>query len=225
MARVADRVITVSEFSARELHRAFGVPDDRIHVIPHGIDTDRFHPATDGDAELIGPLGLPERFVLFLGSLDPRKNIPLLAEATAELGVELVLAGVPCVGSEQIRGPHVRSLGPVGSELVAPLLRIAAVLAFPSSHEGFGLPVVEAMACGTPVVISDRGALPEVAGGAAEVVTDLTGPRELAAALHAVLSDDGHAGDLRERGLVNAARYRWERSALSHRDVFAGLAR
>lgn len=232
LARIADAVITVSDFSAGEIHEVFGVPADRLHVIPHGIDTGRFHPDGRRDAEVLAPLGLPERYVLCLGSLDPRKNVPLLVSALthpelARLRVPLVWAGVPCVGAERIEralaaAPHVRALGPVPARLVAPLLRSAAAFALPSSHEGFGLPVVEAMACGTPVVVSDRGALPEVAGGAARVAGELT-QDGLARALREVLTDDVLAADLRARGFVNARRFTWERSARRHHEVFGEL--
>jgi glycosyltransferase involved in cell wall biosynthesis len=232
LARTADALITVSEYSAGELHRAFGTPIRRIHVIPHGIDTERFHPDRRSDAELLAPFRLPERYVLFLGSLDPRKNVPLLADALthpdlARLGVPLVWAGVACVGSERVermlaKAPHVRMLGPVPDRFVAPLLRSAAVFALPSSHEGFGLPVVEAMACGTPVVVSDRTALPEVAGDAALIVRELSRDG-LARALHEVLTDEAAAAQLRARGLANARRFSWERSARRHRDLFAEL--
>jgi glycosyltransferase involved in cell wall biosynthesis len=232
LSHLADAVITVSEFSAREIHRTFGVPERRVHVIPHGVDTARFHQDRSQDADLLASLSLPERFVLFLGTLDPRKNVPLLVDAMAHgaisrLGVPLVVAGVPCVGSERIErllvtAPHVYFLGAVPAELVAPLLRAAAAFVFPSSHEGFGLPVVEAMACGTPVIVSDRGALPEVSGGAALVAAPLT-VASLASEIREVLSDGTLAADLRRHGLINAQRFTWAQSARRHREVFAEL--
>ncbi|MEV5706128.1 glycosyltransferase family 1 protein [Actinoallomurus sp. NPDC052274] len=232
LTEVAAAVITVSANSAREIGREFGVPEERLHVVPHGIDTGRFHPDRRADAPLLAPLRLPERFVLHLGNLDPRKNIPALVEAVgrpeiSRLGVRLVVAGGPFRGSEPIERllavtPHVRYLGQVPAELVAPLMRAASVFALPSSHEGFGLPVVEAMACGTPVVTSDRGALPEVTGGAAHVVTDL-GPASIAAALREVLTDDGLTARLRARGEANARRYAWTECARRHLEIFSGL--
>ncbi|WP_067477097.1 glycosyltransferase family 4 protein [Actinomadura hibisca] len=227
VTRVADAVITASEFSAREIHRTFGVPARRLHVIPHGVDTGRFHPGDEGDAALLEPLGLPQGFVLFLGSPAPRRNVPLLIEATARLGVPLVAAGVATTGDEPVvralaAAPHARWLGKIPDELVAPLLRAAAVLALPSSHEGAGWPVLEAMACGTPVVVSDRGVLPEVAGGAARTVRSLT-VGGLAAALAAVLADESYAVGLREQGFGHVRRFTWEEAARRHLEVFRAL--
>jgi glycosyltransferase involved in cell wall biosynthesis len=232
LTRAADAVITVSASSAREIEQTFGVPGHRLHVIPHGVDTDRFHTAGGADAELLAPLRLPERFVLYLGNLDPRKNVPALVDAVgrpeiAKLGVGLVVAGGSFLGSEPIErllttAPRVRYLGQVPAELVAPLLRAAAVFALPSSHEGFGLPIVEAMACGTPVICSDRGALPEVAGQAALLLNDLH-PASIARSLREILTDDTLAADLRIRGLANAQRFSWAESARRHLEIFTRL--
>ncbi|MEV5568510.1 glycosyltransferase family 1 protein [Spirillospora sp. NPDC052269] len=227
-AALADAIVTVSEFSAREIRERFDVPARRIFVIPHGVDSGRFHTGSIGDGEVLGALRLPERFVLCLGALAPRRNVPMLAEATARLRVPLVLAGVPCAGDEGVlreieRYPHVRPLGTVPGALVAPLLRAASVLALPSEHEGFGLPVVEAMACGTPVVISDRGALPEVAGGAARVLPELSADG-LAHALGEVLDDPSRAAGLRTLGLARAASFTWEGAARAHLALFRDMA-
>lgn len=227
LTRVADAVITVSHHSAGEISRVFGLPAARLHVIPHGLDAGRFHPLGDGDGALLAPLGLPDRFVLYLGNLDPRKNVTALTEATARLGVPLVVAGGGFIGSGQVErvlaeAPHARYLGQVPHELVAPLMRAATVFAFPSGHEGFGMPVLEAMACGTPVVTSDRAALPEVAGDAAVLVSDLDA-RGIAAALEDILSDDSAAAELRARGIGRAALFSWETSARRHAEVFTSL--
>ncbi|MEV6863450.1 glycosyltransferase family 1 protein [Streptosporangium subroseum] len=227
LTRVADAVITVSRHSAGEISRAFGVPAARLHVIPHGLDADRFHPRDDGDDALLGPLGLPSRFVLYLGNLDPRKNVKALTEATARLKVPLVVAGGGFLGSSPVErvlaeAPHARYLGQVPRELVAPLMRAATVFAFPSGHEGFGMPVLEAMACGTPVVASDRAALPEVAGDAAVLVSDLDG-RGIATGLENLLSDDSAAAELRARGIARATLFSWEKSARRHAEVFTSL--
>ncbi|MFC5187301.1 glycosyltransferase [Actinomadura harenae] len=192
------------------------------------MDGGRFHTSSIGDGEVLGALRLPERFVLFLGALAHRRNVPMLAEATARLRVPLVLAGLPCPGDERVlraieRYPHVRALGAVPGGLVAPLMRAASVLALPSEHEGFGMPVVEAMACGTPVVVSDRGALPEVAGGAARVLPDLSAGG-LTRALAEVLDDASCAAGLRALGLARAASFTWEGAARRHLDVFRAVA-
>lgn len=232
LTRVADAVITVSASSAGEIERVFGVPEHRLHVVPHGVDVDRFHPDDSADGRLLGPLRLPARFILYLGNLDPRKNVPALVAAVgrpevARLGVQLVVAGGSFLGSEPIERllatvPYVRYLGQVPAELVAPLLRAAAVFVLPSSHEGFGLPVIEAMACGTPVIASDRGSLPEVAGQAALLLKELH-PASIAAALRDILTDDALAADLRTRGLTNARRFTWTASAERHLKIFTRL--
>lgn len=232
LTRAADAVVTVSRSSAGEIQRIFGVPHQRLHVIPHGVDTERFHPDASRDAPLLAPLCLPERFVLHIGNLDPRKNVPALVDAIGRLqiagsGVRLVVAGGSFLGSEPIERllattPYVRYLGQVPAELVAPLLRAAAVFVLPSSHEGFGLPIVEAMACGTPVITSDRGALPEVAGDAAILLRDLD-PASIAAAVRDVLTDDALAADLRVRGTANARRFTWDESARRHLELFTHL--
>ncbi|MCP2336626.1 glycosyltransferase family 4 protein [Actinomadura rupiterrae] len=226
---VADAVVTVSEFAAHEICARFDVPTTRLYVIPHGVDTRRFHTSSIGDGEVLASLRLPERFVLFLGALAPRRNVPMLAEATARLDVPLVLAGVPCAGDEQVMRaiepyPNVRILGAVPAGLVAPLLRAASVLALPSEHEGFGMPIVEAMACGTPVLVSDRGALPEVAGGAARVLPELSADA-LARALAELLDDPSCASELRTLGLARAATFTWDLAARRHLAVFTSLAR
>ncbi|WP_433374238.1 glycosyltransferase family 4 protein [Streptosporangium sp. CA-115845] len=227
LTEVAGAVITVSRHSAGEIGRVFRVPAARVHVIPHGLDAGRFHPREVGDDALLEPLRLPGRFVLYLGNLDPRKNVTTLVEATARLGVPLVVAGGGFLGSGQVErvlagAPHARYLGQVPHEVVAPLMRAATVFAFPSGHEGFGMPVLEAMACGTPVVTSDRAALPEVAGDAAVLVSDLDA-RGIAAGLETVLSDDRAAADLRARGITRAALFSWEESARRHAEVFTAL--
>lgn len=227
-------VITVSHSSARDLANRFGVEAARLHVIPHGVDHDRFHSDSIRDMHLLASLGLPERFVCYLGNLDPRKNIPALVEAftvreLSVLGIPLVIAGGTAWDSEPIltaikASPHVVYLGRIAADLVAPLLRAATVFAFPSRYEGFGLPVLEAMACGTPVVTSDRGSLPEVTGDAAMVTGDLSASG-IAKAIHSVLTDDLAAAQLRERGLTNAQRFNWKRSIDHHLNLFTDLAR
>jgi glycosyltransferase involved in cell wall biosynthesis len=226
LTRVAGAVITVSRHSADEIMRAFHVPAKRLHVIPHGVDANRFHVRDDGDAALLTQLGLPGDFVLYLGNLDPRKNVTALVEATASLAVPLVVAGGGFLGSGPVErtvaeASHVRYLGQVPHELVAPLMRAATVFAFPSGHEGFGMPVLEAMACGTPVVASDRAALPEVAGDAAVLVSDLDA-EGIATGLRQVL-DGGSAAELSTRGVARAAGFSWEESARRHAEVFTSL--
>ncbi len=155
---------------------------------------------------------LPKRYVLAVGTLEPRKGIEVLLDAMTELDVPLLLVGQPGWGGVEPRGAGVRVLGRVSDAELATVLRHASVLAAPSLAEGFGLPVLEAMAAGVPVVHSDAPALVEVAGGAG-VCVPRGDAKALAAGLREVLSSAGRAGELIKAGLARAAEFSWERAA------------
>jgi glycosyltransferase involved in cell wall biosynthesis len=211
LVRRARHVVTVSQFSRDELVELAGADAARITVVPGGVDHDRLRPGTD-PAPARAALGLHGPYVLTVASRLPRKNLVALEPAArrlGELGIEVVAAG----GSRpQFAGPAqagaVRDLGPVPEELLPGLYAGAAAFTLPSLHEGFGLPVLEAMASGVPVVASDRGALPETCGGAALLV-DPTDHAAIADALEAAIGDDA----LVAAGLARAARFSWERTA------------
>ena len=199
-------VLVPSRFVADELQRLLGVEPERIRVIPPGVDK-RFVP--DAGAR---PAGLERPYVLALGTDSARKNLALLnrvAPALGERGLEVVVAG--SVRSYLRNEPgSARRLGYVPEDALPALYGHAAVLAMPSLYEGFGLPCVEAMACGTPVVASDATALPEACGGAA-LLADPADPGAFAEALLAAV------GPERERlcaaGLERARTLTWERTA------------
>jgi glycosyltransferase involved in cell wall biosynthesis len=201
IARRARLVITVSEFSRGEIERVLGV---EAEVIPNGVD-ERFKPGPPAERP----------YVLAVGTQIARKNLAVLAataEALREHGIELVAAGS---GRAYMRGeeaPPVRSLGYVPDDELPALYAGARALVMPSLYEGFGLPCLEAMASGTPVVASDRGALPETCGGAA-LLADPEQPHAFAAA--AVEAAVGRPQRLIEAGLERAARFTWERAARS----------
>jgi glycosyltransferase involved in cell wall biosynthesis len=171
MARAADRVTTPSTDTAADVQRLLGVPGGRIRVVPNGVDARFFGAAR--------PTPTPAPYVLFVGTPEPRKNLVRLAAAVAALRAtgrpeRLVVAGSAGWGLPSTTfGPHVELLGRVTDDELHALYAGAACLAIPSLHEGFGLPAVEAMASGCPVVAARRGALPEVCGGAAVLVDPL----------------------------------------------------
>ncbi len=209
-AQRADLIITVSEFTARQVEATLGVERARLRVIPHGVHKPDTAPP---------PVSVREKMVLHVGALQRRKNIVRLVEAFGQLGPEwrLVLAGslgfeaeeiLRCIEASPSR-PRIRVLGYAADQQLKELYRRAAIFAFPSLDEGFGMPVLEAMAAGVPVLTSNRAALPEVAGEAALLV-DPTDVTALAAGLHRLTLYD----DLREvlvaRGLKRVAAFTWD---------------
>jgi len=212
IARRARRVITVSEFSRGELIEVLGVDAQDVTVIPGGVD-DRFSPQAD-PAPAIARYGLARPYVLAVGTVSARKNLGVLgpaARALSERGADLVLAGSDR-GYLRGVGPRLRRLGYVADEDLPGLYAGALALALPSAYEGFGLPCLEAMACGVPVVAAHRGALPETCGGAALLV-DPDDPDELAEALRTAAWDRQVRTRLIEAGFSRAAEYPWTRSA------------
>jgi glycosyltransferase involved in cell wall biosynthesis len=192
----ARRVIAVSEFTRRELVDLLRIPDEKIRVVPNGIDDafTREGPAAEGD------------YVLAVGTLEPRKNLARLVEAARSSDVELRVVGAPGWGGVEVGGNGVRWLGEVNDAELARLYRGALCVAYPSLYEGFGIPVLEAMACGTPVVTSRGTAMEEVAGGAA-VLVDPNDPGELAVGIERAAAE---RDTLVALGLERARAFRWE---------------
>jgi glycosyltransferase involved in cell wall biosynthesis len=192
VARAADRVLAVSEFTKREAVELLGVPENRVTVIGNAVDPLFVPdgPAAEGD------------YVLAVGTLEPRKNLRRIAEAADRVGVELRVVGARGWGGVEAPG----WLGEVADDELAALYRGAQALVFPSLYEGFGIPVLEAMASGTPVVTSRGGATEEVAGEAAMVVDPLDVADIAAGIEEAVARRD----ELRRRGLARASAYSWD---------------
>ena len=192
----ATRIVAVSEFTRRELVDLLRVADEKIRVVPNGVD-DEFTadgPAADGD------------YVLAVGTLEPRKNLHRLVEAARRSDVELRVVGARGWGGVEVGGNGVRWLGEVDDAELARLYRGALCVAYPSLYEGFGIPVLEAMACGVPVVTSRGTAMEEVADGAA-VLVDTEDPAEIAAGIERAAAERER---LVARGLERARAFRWD---------------
>jgi glycosyltransferase involved in cell wall biosynthesis len=217
IARRARLLMTVSEFSRGELAELLGVPGDRITVIPAGVD-ERFVPGLDSRA-VREYLDLDHPYVLAVGTASARKNLAVLDRASGALrerGIELVLAGSD---RGYLRGGRatIRRLGYIADEQLPALYAGAVALAMPSRYEGFGLPCLEAMACGIPVVAAARGALPETVADAG-LLADPDDPDEFSEAILTVATDESLRRELRERGLQRAAAFPWSRT-VAHLDA------
>src|SRR5262249_43160519 len=209
-AQSAAAVIVTSEFVRGRAVDALGLDSSRIHVVPLGIDHTVFRPASEE----------PEPIVLYPARPWPHKNHARLLKAFAALRetrpqLRLVLTGGGLERLEPLP-EGVENLGAVPASQLASLYRRAACLVYPSLYEGFGIPPLEAMACGCPVAASNAGAIPEVCGDAA-VLFDATDVEAMAAAM---LEADTRRDELRERGLARAAAFTWDEAARKHEDVY-----
>ncbi len=222
----ARRVIAISRSTARDLTQTFGVPPDKIDVALPGVG-EHFKPqSAEAVAAFRARRGLPERFLLFVGTLEPRKNLPLLLRAYAQLpardraAVHLVLAGGRgwmaediFTTLEQLRlGDTVHFPGYLPAEELPLWYSAADALVYPSVFEGFGLPVLEALACGTPALVADTSSLPEALGDGGMRLP----PHDAAAwrdALARAIHDPEWRAEAGTRGLQHAARFSWTRTA------------
>jgi glycosyltransferase involved in cell wall biosynthesis len=208
--RAARRVIAVSEFTAAELESLLHVPRDKIHVVPNAVDETFTPDGPHADGE----------YVLAVGTLEPRKNLACAIEAAALIGVELRVVGARGWGGVEARGANVQWLGEVDDDELARQYRGARCVVYPSFYEGFGLPVLEAMACGAAVVTSAGGATGEVAGDAAVLVDPLD-----VAAIAAGLEDAiARREELRPLGLERARCFSWDEAARLTQAVYEDVA-
>ncbi|MEM7582505.1 MAG: glycosyltransferase family 1 protein [Acidobacteriota bacterium] len=235
-ARSARFVITLSRFAKNDLVETYQIPADRVVVTP-GAPPEDFQPATDEDmAELQQRLGLPERFALHVGTNKPHKNLERLLNAWAELqrsadaDCGLVLAGAhdpqhldTAALADQLQLMGFRQLGPVAERDMAALYSSARLLVVPSLYEGFGLPVLESMACGTPVACSKASSLPEVAGHAA-VYFDPEDSGSIVQSLQRLFKNPGYRRMLGERGRQRTAQLSWKQAARLTLDAYRRAA-
>lgn len=238
-ARRAHAIIADSNCSKQDIVHHLGIPAERVHVIYLAANT-RFRPVQNTD-EVRGKYKLPERFILFLSGYDQRKNVRVLIEAFSRLadlykeGYRLVLGGaVPDVDSpffpnpsrmvreSGLPGDAVQFIGEVAEEDKPALYSSAAVFAFPSVYEGFGLPVLEAMACGTPVICSNTSSLPEVVGDAG-LALDPQNVERWADSLQRVISDSRRREAMRAAGIQQASKFTWDRTARETLQVYERL--
>jgi alpha-1,3-rhamnosyl/mannosyltransferase len=227
--RSARHLVAISKSTADDFQRAFRLPAALISVIPLAAGT-QFKPQSLAEIRRVGQqYTLPEKYILYFGINKPHKNLERLVQAIAYAGAggeslnpsaRLVIAGAwdPRYpeAAERAResglGDRVRFLGPVPEADLPGLYAGASALVFPSLYEGFGLPVLEAMACGVPVACADTSSLAEIATGSA-VLFDPLSPQAIAEAVLGLLADPGLQGDLIERGLRRASEFSWERTA------------
>lgn len=230
-ASAATRIITVSQASREQIVRAYGRSVHDVDVVHNGVDHSTYRPDLPPATEALTVAGAdPDRpYVLFVSVVHPRKNLPVLrsamgAVAAAGLPHQLVLVAGPAADRQDSRELSAAAVAPIeglsspvvnlaGADdfTVARLMAGAAVFCLPSLMEGFGMAVAEAMACGAPVIVSDRGAMPEVVGDAGIVVSPTA--EAVGDALLELLRDPGRAADLRQRSVARAARYTWDATA------------
>ena len=217
-----DAILAVSESARREASEFYGIPSDRIRVVYDAIG-EQFHPGAP-DNHVLDGYGIRRPFILSLCTLRPKKNVGTTVAAFAELkrrGVphQLVLVGDKAPGYTEVDeriaelglSDDVVQTGFVSASHVPEFYRGAELLIFPSFHEGFGLPVAEAQASACPVVATNAFSIPEVSGGAAELVDDPRSVGEVADRAWKILDDSTHRASLVGRGLENIRRFRWDR--------------
>jgi alpha-1,3-rhamnosyl/mannosyltransferase len=227
VARRADRLIAVSECTRRDAVRVLGIAEEKITTIHSGIADGFFDPPAERVEEVRRRYGLQRPFVLFVGTIEPRKNVDVLLDAFEALPAstreqyQLVFAGPLGWASERTvaRLRAVRYLGYIPERDLAPLTAAAQAFVYPSLYEGFGFPVAQAMAAGTPVITSNVSSLPEIAGDAALLV-DPRSQSELRAALARLLGSEALRVALSAAGRVRAREFRWEVCAAKSLEFF-----
>lgn len=238
VSRRADRIISVSESTKKDLITWLGTPEEKITVV-HQAVSEMFHPAINGDggAEIRRRFGIRGRYMLFVGNLEPRKNLIRLMEAFAiareRLGgpIQLVICGKKgwlCSGIlktyERIRrGDDILITNYVNEKDLLGLYQNAEMFVFPTRYEGFGLPALEAMACGAPVITSNVSSLPEITGGAA-ILINPSEVNEISDAMIKLACSESLRNELREKGYKQAKLFSWTKTARETLDVYRSLS-
>ena len=228
-ARRSKRIITVSECSKADLVNVLGLPEERIQVVYNGVDKTVFHeqPASEEEQrQLLNKIGVKRRYIFHHGTIQPRKNLVRLIQAyrllrakNPNLDLDLVLVGAlgwqyeetVRIAKRDGRG-RVILAGTLEDQEIALLLKGASLVVVPSLYEGFCLPMVEAMACGAPVIAAKTSCLPEISGGVLRYFDPLA-IEDMAACMEQVLEDSSVRNSLIERGRQQAARFDWRRCA------------
>jgi len=224
--RLASKIITVSNYSKKDIVDFYRISPEKVAAVYNGYDTAKYR-VMSPDKTILGKYGIKDEFVLFIGRLEEKKNTPRLIEAWGEFKKkypedkhQLVLVGKPGFGfnrvEENIQKYNLASdvvfTGWLGDDELPQLLNLAKVFIFPSLFEGFGIPVVESMACGCPVICSNTTSLPEAAGSAA-LMFDPLKTAENVSRLEQVLFNETVQESLREKGLKQAQNFSWNRCA------------
>jgi glycosyltransferase involved in cell wall biosynthesis len=231
------RILTVSEASKRDILKFFNVPPEKVVVVYNAID-ERFscEPLPEDVARVRARFQLDQRFVLYVGNIKPHKNVERLIEAFQALrrrdlhDIKLLIIGDEISSFPALRRAvhrhklhkHVRFLGYLPDETLAILYHLASVFVFPSLYEGFGLPPLEAMASGTPVVTSNVSSLPEIVGDAA-ILVDPYSVDAIEDGMRRVLTDPILAADMRRKGLLRARQFSWQQSVAKTLAIYRAI--
>ena len=233
----SDAIVTISENSKRELMGYLGIPEEKIHIISPGVDQSVYRPVSSGDKDKIRrKYGLPEKYLLYLGTIEPRKNIPVLIHAFHQFsrkdrqGYQLVIAGKKGWMFQEVFDlvkrleleDRVIFPGYVAEADKPCLYAGADVFLFPSLYEGFGMPPLEAMACGVPVITSNTSSLPEVVGDAG-IQADPGDIDAICSAMLHLTSDPEARAAMKEKGLQRAKAFSWEDSVKKLLSVYEKL--
>lgn len=235
IAQTAQKIIAVSESTQKDLEEIYGINPEKIKVIYHGVDKN-FKPIGQNNpkfSEIQKKYNLPEKFILYLGNIEPRKNILGIVRAYKNLVLKnkkfskykLILSGkVNSLFRHELKKENIINCGYIERKDRPFIYNLASLFIYPSFFEGFGLPVLEAMACGTPVITSNTSSLPEVAGAAA-ILIDPHRPDQISEAMENILADEKLYNIIKEKGFRQAQKFSWEKCAKETLSVIASVAK